>query len=204
MEFGALNGASDGSLLMGLMMFALGIIGPDYFTGNYNEDIKYRDIVFVVVLSSAVAISVLNVYNVLQVSRKYEPYLKTFSFFYISSALLLAIFLSPSNLWYYAGREVGLCIGFVFAKEIALIQIAHVTNTKYKPLQWANFVIISGMILNTLTHAYGINIFDEYRAQLVLAIASFLNYAHLAIYLPLEFAEILEIPIFRVPREKQT
>lgn len=132
-----------------------------------------------------------------------EPYLKTVAIYYFSIAIFMVVFLSPADLGVVAGREVGLCIGFVFAKEIAFIQIAHVTNTKYTPLLSANFLIISAMIFNTLTHAYGISVADEYNFQVCLTIASFLSYAHLAYYLSLEISTILGIPIFRVPREKQ-
>lgn len=64
MNFGMLNGPSDGAVLMGLMTTALGVIGPEFFTGKLAGDWEIREVLYTVIVVFSIAISVLNVLNV--------------------------------------------------------------------------------------------------------------------------------------------
>ena len=94
-----------------------------------------------------------------------------------------------------------LCLGFCFAREIGYLQIAHVLDEDYVPLNLPNFVIISLLIFNTSCHAWGLPLFDEYYFLLASTVAAFLSYAHLVYFATREITEELNIPVFRLPRK---
>jgi hypothetical protein len=111
-------------------------------------------------------------------------------------------YFSPSNLPLTAGKELMLCFGFCFAREIGYLQIAHVMDEDYVPLNLPNFVIISLLIFNTSLHAWGLPLFDEYYFLLLLTFAAFLSYAHLVYFATKEITEELNIRVFSLKRKK--
>ena len=44
--FPVINGPSDGCLLVGIFLVALGVLGPDYFVSNTYEGFRYIDIIY--------------------------------------------------------------------------------------------------------------------------------------------------------------
>ena len=51
--FPVVNGPSDGCLLVGVLMLALGLVGPDYFANSYYSGIRYIDFICVFFGSSS-------------------------------------------------------------------------------------------------------------------------------------------------------
>lgn len=142
----------------------------------------------------------LNFKNVLQKSLKVKEAISaTGAFLYFVFAIFVAILLSQSGLTYYGTREIMLFLGFNFAREVAFVQIAHVTHTTYEPLNTPNFILLSLFIGNISLHGWGISLIGEYDFLVLLIVFSFLSYAHLVYYLTLEITTELKIPVFKMP-----
>ena len=106
---------------------------------------------------------------------------------------------SPASITTTAPKELMLCFGFCFAREIAYLQIAHVIDADYTPLNWPNFTILTLLIINNSSHAWGFSLIDEYYFLIFLIFAAFLSYAHLVKTACKEITEELCIPVFAMP-----
>ena len=122
--------------------------------------------------------------------------------FIITIAVIIKF--SPSDLGAYATREIMVCLGFVFAKEMLLIQLAHVSDTDYYPLYILNGIIINALLANTLLHAVGVGIVGEYQALIGLTVTAAVSYAHAAYTSAQEISNTLGIFIFKVNKGKNT
>lgn len=111
---------------------------------------------------------------------------------------------SPANLAQNAPKEVMACVGFCFAREIAYLQIAHVLDEDYVPLNWANFFVLTSLIINSCLHYFGLGMVSEYNFLLVMLLIAFISYVHLIKFSIKEITEELKIPVFAIPSKKYT
>lgn len=111
---------------------------------------------------------------------------------------------SPTDIGIYATREIITCMGFVFAKEMLLIQLAHVSDTDYCPLYLLNGIIINTLLAHTLLHAAGVKFVGEYQVLVGLTAVAAISYAHAAYTSAHEIASTLGIFIFKVNKPKNT
>ena len=79
----------------------------------------------------------------------------TIPFSYFVLVLATAIWASPAQLGNVAVREFLIFIGFAFAREMCVMQLAHVTDTHYAPLNLPNFVLMTAFLVNTWSHFFG-------------------------------------------------
>jgi hypothetical protein len=120
--------------------------------------------------------------------------------FYLAVGVLIKF--SPSNIVNLACRELMLCLGFVFAKEILYIQISHVTETPFFPIQSLSSFVLNGLIFNTFANYLNIQVFNEYYFLIFLLILAFGGYAHMAYSTAMEISNELDIYIFRINKVK--
>ena len=120
----------------------------------------------------------------------------SFGFFYIVFTVLEVYMFAP--LMFSYTRELMLCIGFVFAKEVAFVQIAHVSHTEYMPLGNMNYFILTCILLNTSVAAWGFAAVDEYSLLSGLTMLSAFSYFHMVVQVTKEITQELNIKIFKV------
>jgi hypothetical protein len=89
-----------------------------------------------------------------------------------------------------------LCLGLCFAREVAYLQIAHLQDDEYLPLNLPNFIILTLLIVNTSLHAWGVGFVDEYSFLVGLTVAAFISYAHWVYFGVKEITDELRIPVF--------
>jgi len=91
------------------------------------------------------------------------------------------------------------CVGFCFAREIAYLQIAHVLDEDYVPLNWPNFLVLSSLIINSCLHYLKLGFVSEYYFLLGMLLIAFISYVHLIKFSIKEITEELKIPVFSIP-----
>jgi hypothetical protein len=114
---------------------------------------------------------------------------------------LTALWISPANLAQNAAKELMACFGLCFAREIAFLQIAHVLDEDYVPLNWNNFFVLSGIICNSFLHSFGVFIVNEYFLLLGMIVFAFFSYVHLVYFSIREITEELDIHVFSVKKK---
>lgn len=118
----------------------------------------------------------------------------TFGFFFFCY-LNLSMF-SPLNIVEKYPKELMLCLGLCFAREVAYLQIAHLQDDSYTSLNWPNFIILTLLILNNSLHAWGFPLINEYNFLLAMTACAFLSYAHWVFFGIQELTEELRISVF--------
>lgn len=111
-------------------------------------------------------------------------------------------YFSPSSLTLTAPKELMLCLGLCFAREIAYLQIAHLQDDDYLPLNLPNFIILTLLIVNTSLHAWGLPLVDEYQFLIVLIVAGAVSYGHWVYFGIKEITEELRISVFNSHRNR--
>lgn len=91
-----------------------------------------------------------------------------------------------------------LCFGFCFAREIGYLQISHVSDTEYEPMNWPNFIILSMLIVNTSSFAWGFGLANEYFFLVFMTLLAFFSYAHMVYFCCQEITKELQIPVFTI------
>jgi len=121
-----------------------------------------------------------------------------FGFFFFCY-LNLAWF-SPSNVTETHPKELMLCLGLCFAREVAYLQIAHLQDDDYTPLNWPNFIILTLLIVNNSLCAWGIPVVSEYEFLVLVSGLALVSYAHLVYFGVQEVTEELKISVFSSQR----
>jgi hypothetical protein len=145
------------------------------------------------------------VYTVVKKNKNFAKAItnsRGFGYFFV--CYLVLDWISPTNITANAPKELILCFGFCFAREIAYLQIAHVMDSDYKPMNYPNFLILSLLMLNSVGNAFKISIFNEYYFLLLMILAAFLSYSHLVYYSCKEITTELKIPVFAMPSKKSS
>lgn len=123
-----------------------------------------------------------------------------FGFFFFCY-LNLALF-SPSNIVETHPKELMACLGLCFAREVAYLQIAHLQEDEYNPLNWPNFLILTLLIVNNSLHAWGFPFVSEYEFLITMTVFAFVSYLHWVYFGIQEITEELKIPVFSSQRNK--
>jgi hypothetical protein len=84
-----------------------------------------------------------------------EALIKTVAYWAFIAVIWILILYSPARLGSTATREVLLCLGFAFAREIGHIQLSHITGEVYIPLNLPVLLVLGTLAGNTMLHAYG-------------------------------------------------
>mmetsp|Transcript_13351 Transcript_13351/g.25066 ORF Transcript_13351/g.25066 Transcript_13351/m.25066 type:complete len:375 (-) Transcript_13351:204-1328(-) len=203
MDFPVVNGACDGVLLLGFMSLLISCIGSDLFATYEFNGYSLRTCVFTFFIVGSAISGLFNFIRVVYQSKKRLRSVGwTASFFYYLITMYLIVVYSPSQVHISHTRELMLAFGFCFAYEMAMIQLAHVTDSDYTPIGTPSRLVIGGILLNMVLHLLGLSVVPEGQAVLGLALVGFSMYAYMAYYVVTEMAEELRIPIFTVARVK--
>ena len=129
-----------------------------------------------------------------------ESLIKTGMYWYMLLVIYMIIYKSPSNLAYSATRELILCLGFVLGREVGMMHISLLTNEKYSPLNGPVLLVLSSLLLNTLSHVYGLGLFNEYGTLIAMLLISVLSYGHMIFYVWQEMSTALDIELVSLTR----
>lgn len=119
-------------------------------------------------------------------------------FYYAFSAGFL--YWADSILMYSATRELMLCFGLCFAKEIGMMQLSHVTNTNHEPLDTVGFFVLSSLVINAWLNTLDLGV-NEYSLLIGLTLTAAASYAHFVVNIADDICKELRINIFSVKRK---
>ena len=203
LEFPAFSGPSEGCVLLGGAIFVMiwGTAPAMHAVLVYGYPLPY--VLFWVFIAMSAANGV---YNMMRVAGNCkdsgEALVSLFPFVYFIFTLASSIWVSPAAIGAAASREFLAFIGFAFAREMCHMQLAHVTSTKYVPLNLSNFALLTLFLVNCWAQRCGYGLVDEYSLLVLLSLASAWSYCYMAYTLANEIATELGIPIFAVQRRK--
>jgi len=151
MDFPCVNGPNEGCLVIGGLLMYTAYAGSEAFVEGKWVGWEVRSVLIAGFLLASVVNGLWSIGRVwfksnyraaaLRSSLAFWPYPLTLAVLYL---------LSPGLLLWTQTRWVLICIGCLFAREMAFIQLAHVTETNYRPLGLVNGGIMAALVLNTL------------------------------------------------------
>mmetsp|Transcript_6697 Transcript_6697/g.11874 ORF Transcript_6697/g.11874 Transcript_6697/m.11874 type:complete len:376 (+) Transcript_6697:36-1163(+) len=192
-----INGPCEGCIILGLMGLFAAAFGPEYFVETLMFKKELRNCFMLFFISAAVLTGLYNVARVLwKTKERRTAIFSLLPFFYYVSTLLV-LFWSPAKLMYTSTRELMLVFGFTFAREIGLIQVAHVTSTKHEPMDLGGFIVMSSLTLNTYFNIKGSGV-NEYSLLLMLLVLAAGAYSHFVINITSDICKELKIKVFSV------
>lgn len=204
MDFPIVNGACDGCLLLGVISLVISIISPVNFAAyEISPGYTLRSIAFPFFIIGSAISGLFNFVRVVYTSKDpVKSVRRTAAFFYYLATMYFVVVYSPAQVHISHTRELMLAFGFCFAYEMAMVQLAHVTDSEYTPIGTPSRLVIGGLVLNTGLHIMGISIIAEGLALQSLVLVSFSMYAYMAYYVSTEMAEELGIAIFSISSNK--
>ncbi|CAG9318395.1 unnamed protein product [Blepharisma stoltei] len=188
--------SSNKYLFVGMLALIYTALGSEFFINTMVFQTELRMLVFYG-FCSWVSIEVLiRIFNVLmKSSNKMEAFMNLGSLFYIIFCVVVVLVFSPVGLAYAGTREFVLFLGFIFAREMGFLQLAHVSNSEYEPLNIPNYILLSLLMFNTSCHAWGFPLLDEYNLLCFLLLFAGLSYLHFIYSVTKEITKELNIPI---------
>ena len=151
MDFPCINGPNEGCVGIGGLLMYAAFAGGEVFSEEKWMGWEVRYVLIAGFLLAAVVNGMWSVGRVWVKSGRRKDALRTsMGFWAYPFTLAVLYFLSPSQLLSTQTRWVLLCIGCLFAREMAFIQLAHVTSTPYRPLGFINSGILAALAVNTV------------------------------------------------------
>lgn len=157
MDFPCINGPNEGCMMIGIFMGIRAYAGAGYFLQpSAWPEYQVREVILAGFCLASVMNGLWNVYRVMTRSGKSrEAGENTLAFWYFQGTLFVLYAVSPAQVMWTHTRWVMMCIGCLFAKEMAALQLAHVTGECYRPLGVVNYCLLTSLILNTITNYLG-------------------------------------------------
>jgi ethanolaminephosphotransferase len=203
MDFPIINGACDGVLLLGFVSLLITVMSPELFSTFEIGGRSLRATLFQIFIVASLVSGVFNFVRVVYNSKdRLKSVRWTAAFFYYVGALYFIVNYSPSLVHISHTRELLIAFGFCFAHEVAMIQLAHCTDSDYTPIALPSRLVVGGIIVNTLVHCLGYAVLAEGLVVQALAVGSGLMYVYMAYFVANEMAEELGICIFTIPPPK--
>ena len=151
MDFPCVNGPNEGCLVIGGLLMYVAYAGCDVFVTTKWGGWEARYVLIVLFSIASVLNGLWSIGRVWFKSNHRCKALRSSLAFWPYPLVLAVLYLfSPGLLLWSQTRWVLLCIGCLFAREMAFIQLAHVTETSYQPVGLVNGGILAALVVNTL------------------------------------------------------
>ena len=197
------NGADEGCMVGVLLILSSAIFGLDTWTVERPglAGFSVINIVLILIVLGGIATSAQNLYMVCSKPNKGDIWSSTKGYVGLIFTWILVRLFSPDNIAVNNHLMLGAFFGFIYSKDTALLQLAHVTDGIFTPSK-VNDRLVEALVLYSIFAYIGINPISESNFLYILTFFSLINYAYTAVLGALEIAEILEIPIFSMPKPK--
>ena len=156
LEFPTFTGPSEGVILCCSFLAFVIYQTPEALMGTHLWGYSATYLVFWVFMALGLSNTVMSIVRVsVNCENSVGTVISALPFGFFVTAVVMAVWISPAKLGYVAVRELIIFLGYMFAKEMGQMQLAHVTATHYSPLSLSNFVMFMVFFINTLTHSQG-------------------------------------------------
>jgi ethanolaminephosphotransferase len=207
MDLGVVNGATEGIIGILSLFLISGIFGPTIWNqDSLGTGLSNRMIMFYFFGIMSIITIAYNLHSVYKKTQSQFPkaLYNTFSFFYMIISMLLAGYLSATNLLSRQMRYMMYFGGLSFAKLVGVLQTAHVAGVEYNPDRkgiWITFTLLN---VNTIYGAITKHpLIDEDLLLYGLTFASLIIYGHFVYNVIRQFTSVLGIRTFVVKPVKK-
>ena len=204
-----INGINEGTFIIVFLECLVGSMGYDFL---FNKiDFFFLKQVQLNVFMSAIAcgagiffgiISILKVRNLEDNTKKINALVDIFPFIYFLLGFFAIIFLSDSKISENYPQLLLVSFGFQFAKMMGLIQLAHLTGTRYMPYNLVfvlpNLCYIIHSLIYFFTKNYRILFLSIDDLIIIFSIINFISWAHYVYFCSGEMCKILGIYRFKI------
>lgn len=119
MYFPIISGPAEGCTGLGLLLLFIWYVTPEYLCRTMLFHNELRFVLLWGLMIGAILTSLYNFVNVLRkTTKKGQAISEIYPFLFILMVIYITTYISPTGLAYSCTRELMLCLGFVFAREI--------------------------------------------------------------------------------------
>ena len=209
MSLPIINGINEGTFVIVFLECLTGCIGQDYL--NKREYIILgRHILFNTFISSLACgagiffgiVSILKIRQLESKSKKINALIDVFPFIYFLSSFFCIIFLTDSKITENYPQLLIVSFGFQFAKMLGLLQLAHLTGTRFNPYTLVfilpNICYIIHSVIYYFKKSYRILFVSIDDLIIIFSIVNFLSWFHFVYFCSEEMCKILGIYRFKL------
>ena len=209
MSLPLINGINEGTFVIVFLECLTGFIGQDYL--NKREYIIFgRNILFNTFISSIACgagiffgiISLLKIRQLESKSKKINALIDVFPFIIFLSSFFCIIYLTDSKITENYPQLLIVSFGFQFAKMLGLLQLAHLTGTRFNPYTLVfilpNICYIIHSVIYFFNRSYKILCFSIDDLIIIFSIVNFLSWLHYVYFCSEEMCKILGIYRFKL------
>ena len=209
MSLPIINGINEGTFVIVFLECLTGFIGQDYL--NKREYIILgRHILFNTFISSLACgagiffgiVSILKIRQLESKSKKINALIDVFPFIYFLSSFFCIIFLTDSKITENYPQLLIVSFGFQFAKMLGLLQLAHLTGTRFNPYTLVfilpNICYIIHSVIYYFKKSYRILFVSIDDLIIIFSIVNSLSWFHFVYFCSEEMCKILGIYRFKL------
>ena len=209
MSLPLINGINEGTFVIVFLECLTGFIGQDYL--NKREYIIFgRNILFNTFISSIACgagiffgiISLLKIRQLESKSKKINALIDVFPFIIFLSSFFCIIYLTDSKIAENYPQLLIVSFGFQFAKMLGLLQLAHLTGSRFNPYNLAFVLTNLCYIIHSLIYfckkRYRILFVSIDDLIIIFSIVNFLSWLHYVYFCSEEMCKILGIYRFKL------
>ena len=209
MSLPLINGINEGTFIIVFLECLTGFIGQDYL--NKREYIIFgRNILFNTFISSIACgagiffgiISLLKIRQLESKSKKINALIDVFPFIIFLSSFFCIIYLTDSKITENYPQLLIVSFGFQFAKMLGLLQLAHLTGSRFNPYNLAFVLTNLCYIIHSLIYfckkSYRILFVSIDDLIIIFSIVNFLSWLHYVYFCSEEMCKILGIYRFKL------
>ena len=209
MSLPLINGINEGTFVIVFLECLTGFIGQDYL--NKREYIIFgRNILFNTFISSIACgagiffgiISLLKIRQLESKSKKINALIDVFPFIIFLSSFFCIIYLTDSKIAENYPQLLIVSFGFQFAKMLGLLQLAHLTGSRFNPYNLAfvltNLCYIIHSLIYFCNKSYRILFVSIDDLIIIFSIVNFLSWLHYVYFCSEEMCKILGIYRFKL------
>ena len=207
-----INGVAEGTLVVDIIHILSAIYGPELYLKEINLffgiKFKVNDLVGIFTCFGGILFCLKSLLGVLKKVKKEKlgkAFIDSFIYIIFACTLLSVAFLDNGNFINECPKFIILTFGFLFAKLLGMLQLAHVTNSSFKAY---GFVFLVPLLL-LLIHSF-VYYFANY--ELISSISNiiafcfiwnFLSWAHFVYFCSEQICDILNIKRFSLGKRDQ-
>ena len=214
MDLPLINGINEGTFIIVFFECLVGCIGIDFLTKKeyiiFGEHIQFNTFISSLACGAGIFFGILSILKL----RNLEPNTKIknalidiFPFIYFLSGFFAIIYLTDSKISSNYPQLLIVSFGFQFAKMLGLLQISHLTGTRFIPYNLVfilpNLCYIIHSIIYYFTNQYRILFLSIDDLIIIFSFLNFFSWAHYVYFCSEELCQILKIYRFKLNRREE-
>ena len=210
-----INGINEGTFIIVFLECLVGCIGIDFLTKKeyiiLGEHIQFNTFISSIACGAGIffgIISISKIRNLQSNTKKINALIDIFPFIYFLAGFFAIIYLNDSKISANYPQLLLVSFGFQFAKMLGILQLSHLTGTRFQPYNFVfilpNLCYIIHSIIYFFTNNYRILFLSIDDLILIFSFVNFLSWAHYVYFCSEEMCHILKIYRFSLnkPEDK--